>query len=204
MKDKPTFWAVLPANVRYADITPNAKLLYAEITALQQMNGECFATNRYFSKLYNKNKVTISRWIKELRDKGLINVTIVYKEGTKEIANRYIDICDEGNSINVKQLLTKKLKNNNTSNNNNTTYSNKKRFKKPSINDIIVYCEERNNNICAETFYDFYESKDWKIGKTKMKDWQAEIRTWEKRDSKSNKSKIDTHLEEYLKGKKYL
>ena len=83
MKDKPTFWAVLPANVRYADITPNAKLLYAEITALQQMNGECFATNRYFSKLYNKNKVTISRWIKELRDKGLINVTIVYKEGTK-------------------------------------------------------------------------------------------------------------------------
>tara|TARA_R100000388_G_scaffold94287_2_gene81025 strand:- start:830 stop:1444 length:615 start_codon:yes stop_codon:yes gene_type:complete len=204
MKDKPTFWAVLPANVRYADITPNAKLLYAEITALQQMNGECFATNRYFSKLYNKNKVTISRWIKELRDKGLINVTIVYKEGTKEIANRYIDICDEGNSINVKQVLTKKLKNNNTSNNNNITYSNKKRFVKPSIDDIIVYCEERNNNICAETFYDFYESKDWKVGKNKMKNWKASVRTWEKRDNKNNKSKIDIHLEEYLKGKKYL
>ncbi len=204
MKDKPTFWAVIPANVRYADITPNAKLLYAEITALQQMNGECYASNRYFSKLYNKNKVTISRWIKELRDKGLINVTIVYKGGTKEIANRYIDICDGGNSINVKQVLTKKLKNNNTSNNNNTTYSNKKRFVKPSIDDIMNYCQERNNNICAETFYDFYETKDWKVGKNKMKDWKACVRTWEKRDAKNNKSKIDIHLEEYLKGKKYL
>tara|TARA_Y100000114_G_C11732936_1_gene314604 strand:+ start:522 stop:1136 length:615 start_codon:yes stop_codon:yes gene_type:complete len=204
MKDKPTFWAVIPANVRYANITPNAKLLYAEITALQQMNGECYASNRYFSKLYNKNKVTISRWIKELRDKGLINVTIVYKEGTKEIENRYIDICDGGNSINVKQVLTKKLKNNNTSNNNNTTYSNKRRFVKPSIDDIIVYCQERNNNICAETFYDFYETKDWKVGKNKMKDWKACVRTWEKRDTKNNKSKIDIHLEEYWKGKKYL
>ncbi|QDP61883.1 MAG: hypothetical protein GOVbin8074_12 [Prokaryotic dsDNA virus sp.] len=204
MKDKPTFWAVIPANVRYADITPNAKLLYAEITALQQMNGECYASNRYFSKLYNKNKVTISRWIKELRDKGLINVTIVYKEGTKEIANRYIDICDGGNSINVKQVLTKKLKNNNTSNNNNTTYSNKRRFVKPSIDDIIVYCQERNNNICAETFYDFYETKDWKVGKNKMKDWKACVRTWEKRDTKNNKSKIDSQIDEYLKGKELL
>ena len=40
---------IIPADVRYANITPNAKLLYAEITALLHMNGKCFASNQYFS-----------------------------------------------------------------------------------------------------------------------------------------------------------
>ena len=69
--EKPNYYSYIPAHVRYADITPNAKLLYAEITALLQMNGVCFASNNYFSKLYNKNKVTISRWISELKRNGL-------------------------------------------------------------------------------------------------------------------------------------
>ena len=56
MRDKPSFYATIPAHVRYADITPNAKLLYAEITALLKINGICFATNRYFSKLFKRSK----------------------------------------------------------------------------------------------------------------------------------------------------
>tara|TARA_R100000697_G_scaffold55649_2_gene68943 strand:+ start:511 stop:1125 length:615 start_codon:yes stop_codon:yes gene_type:complete len=199
MTDRPSFWAVMPANVRYADITPNAKLLYAEISALQQMNGVCYASNGHFSKLYKKNKVTISRWIKELREKGLIKVMILYKEGTKEIANRYIETCEEGININVKEVVTKKLKNNNTSINNNITYNNKRRFVKPSINDIMDYCQKRNNNICAETFFDFYESKDWLIGKSKMKCWRSAVRTWEKRIP-GKKSKLQNQLDEYQKG----
>ena len=52
-------------------------------------------------------------------------------------------------------------------------------FSKPSIEKIQEYCQARKNNISAESFYDFYESKGWKVGKTPMKDWQAAIRTWE-------------------------
>ena len=55
------------------------------------------------------------------------------------------------------------------------------KFIKPSIEDIKTYCEERNNNIDANAFYDFYESKGWKVGNQKMKDWKACVRTWEKR-----------------------
>ena len=55
-----------------------------------------------------------------------------------------------------------------------------KRFKKPTIEEIQAYCDERNNGIDAERFYDYYESKGWKVGKAPMKDWKASIRTWER------------------------
>lgn len=54
------------------------------------------------------------------------------------------------------------------------------RFAKPAIDEILNYCQERGNNIEAEQFFDFYESKNWMIGKTKMKDYKAAIRTWER------------------------
>lgn len=53
-------------------------------------------------------------------------------------------------------------------------------FIKPSLEEVNKYCEERKNSINAQSFIDFYESKGWMIGKNKMKDWKAAIRTWEK------------------------
>ena len=58
----------------------------------------------------------------------------------------------------------------------------KKVFKKPTIEEIRKYCNERNNNVDAERFYDFYESKGWMVGSNKMKDWKAAIRTWEQKE----------------------
>jgi hypothetical protein len=54
------------------------------------------------------------------------------------------------------------------------------RFKAPSIEDIRTYCQERKNKVDPDRFYNFYESKGWMIGKNKMKDWRAAVRTWEK------------------------
>ena len=56
-------------------------------------------------------------------------------------------------------------------------------FKKPSIEEIKSYCSERKNNVNAEKFFNFYESKGWLIGKNKMKDWKACVRTWEQKDN---------------------
>lgn len=65
----------------------------------------------------------------------------------------------------------------------------RKNFVKPTIDEVKAYCEERKNGINAEAFIDFYDSKGWLIGKTKMKDWKAAVRTWEaKRDTKKFKS----------------
>lgn len=64
-----------------------------------------------------------------------------------------------------------------------------KRFAPPSFAEVKAYCEERRNGIDAEAFIDFYSSKDWMIGKNKMKDWKASVRTWEKRDRKPQPQK---------------
>lgn len=74
----------------------------------------------------------------------------------------------------------------------NTTYSKRKTdlpLRKqipPTVEMVRAYCLERGNNVDAEKFCDFYESKNWFVGKNKMKDWQAAVRTWEKQDGKSD------------------
>lgn len=60
-----------------------------------------------------------------------------------------------------------------------------KRFTPPTVDEVTAYCGERNNRIDPQTFVDFYASKGWVVGKSKMKDWKAAIRTWEKRDGNS-------------------
>lgn len=61
-----------------------------------------------------------------------------------------------------------------------TNVSEKKVFKPPTVDEVRAYCLERNNQIDAQSFVDFYTSKGWMIGKNRMKDWKAAVRTWER------------------------
>lgn len=56
------------------------------------------------------------------------------------------------------------------------------KFLKPSVEEIAAYCSERDNGIDPQQFFDFYESKGWKVGNQSMKDWKAAVRTWERRE----------------------
>ena len=58
-----------------------------------------------------------------------------------------------------------------------------KRFAKPTIDDVKAYCQERNNGVDAEKWFDYYSANGWKVGKNPMKDWKAAVRTWERGDS---------------------
>lgn len=57
-----------------------------------------------------------------------------------------------------------------------------KRFTPPTVEEVQTYCQERQNNIDAERFVDYYTSNGWKVGKNAMKDWKATVRTWEKKE----------------------
>ena len=62
-----------------------------------------------------------------------------------------------------------------------------KKFTPPSIDQVKEYCKERKNNVDAERFINFYESKGWMVGKNKMKDWKAAVRNWENSDKQQTK-----------------
>jgi DNA-binding transcriptional MerR regulator len=70
-----------------------------------------------------------------------------------------------------------------TTNNQLTTNKNDKKEKKfiiPTFNDVLEYCMQNDLEVDGIKFINFYESKGWMIGKNKMKDWKAAVRTWAK------------------------
>lgn len=62
---------------------------------------------------------------------------------------------------------------------NNSVAQKRTRFSPPTVDDVKAYCKERNNSVDAERFIDYYNSNGWMVGKNKMKDWKAAVRTWE-------------------------
>ena len=58
-----------------------------------------------------------------------------------------------------------------------------KRFIPPTVDEVREYCQERGNRVDPQRFVDYYSSNGWMVGKTKMKDWKAAVRTWEQREN---------------------
>ena len=70
-----------------------------------------------------------------------------------------------------------------------TPKSKAKRFTPPTLEEVTAYCMERNNNVDAQHFIDYYTSNGWLVGKNKMKDWKAAVRTWERNGYSSGTQK---------------
>lgn len=89
MEYKQSYYAIIPAEVRYdKNISPNAKLLYGEITALCNEKGFCWANSQYFMKLYGVGKTTVKRWINELTENGHILRNLECNEDGRLIIER--------------------------------------------------------------------------------------------------------------------
>ena len=87
---RPGYYAVIPADVRYDDRIPaNAKLLYGEISALIGADGYCFASNQYFSNIYQLSNDSITRLITKLEKNGYIK-RVVEKDNSGQVVGRKI------------------------------------------------------------------------------------------------------------------
>lgn len=62
------------------------------------------------------------------------------------------------------------------------------KFKKPTVEEIAAYCKEKNYNVNAQQFFNYYESNGWKIGRNAMKSWQAAVQNWNTREKSSGKA----------------
>lgn len=115
----------------------------------------------------NKNRlITITNW--EL-----------YQSGDGEQASKQ---ASNGQATGKQRATNKNDKNDKNKKNNI--------FIPPTLEEVTSYCKERNNSVDPQKWYDFYSAKGWMIGKNKMKDWKAAVRTWERGcDGKPQKSK---------------
>jgi len=197
---KPSYYAIIPAEVRYSKLKPNAKLLYGEITALSSKEGYCFATNNYFAKLYDVTKNTISLWVSQLNKEGFISVELI-KKG-EQITERRIGITkiDDRSITKIDDLSTTRI---NTTNN----ISNRKdKFIKEVLSletnediskDFILYWSELNK---SKTKMRYELEKTWNTS--------SRIQRWKKNQSKWNTkkptSKLKAQLDTYTKARQMI
>ena len=147
--EKPTYYAIIPANVRYdTNLSSSHKLLYGEITCLTQSTGKCFASNAYFAELYNVSRVSISKWINELIKFGYIRSEIVYKEGSKEIDHRYLSLVNDPIKEKFNTPIKEKFKDNNTSINNTSLI--KEKINKKKIFSFSLSNKQSYDNLSQE------------------------------------------------------
>lgn len=96
----PSYRAYIPSKVRYdRELKPNAKLLYAEIDALADYKGYCWATNEYLAKLLDISKRTVQELVSALAEKGYVEVEVVRDERTNEVVERriWVDVSMRNN-----------------------------------------------------------------------------------------------------------
>ncbi len=172
-EEKPSYFGIIPATVRYdKSLRANAKLLYSELTCLSEKDGYCYASNNYFAKLYEVDPSAISKWLKQLSDKGYIKIE--YSYSGKECTERRIFIIGESIAKN-QQVLTngnagidkwqegycQKNKDNNTSVN-NTSINNiniPEKTKKQKIQESKLKFGEFQNVLLSQKEYDKFISK---------------------------------------------
>ena len=149
VSEKPSFYAVIPSDVRYdEDLSSTAKLLYAEITALANSKGYCFASNDYFVQLYKISKRQIITLIKKLEQANYIKVEYEKNQRKIYLQNDYgVKKSSSEGEKKFTQRGEEKFTHNNTSinNKNNNIYNDNNK-----INNIykelssVVVCYENN------------------------------------------------------------
>jgi hypothetical protein len=184
----------------------NAAILLADLISKEEYFIANGMTDGWFFNTANniEQDTTLSAY----QQKGAINIlkeNLLIETKLKGIpATQYFKVNEEQV---IKKLNNLMLRNFKTINKNKEIIIINKYFNKPSLLEIKNYCVERVNNVDPEAFFDFYESKGWLVGKSKMKDWKAAIRTWERTETKKEKptiSKLDWQINEWQKAKKLL
>lgn len=143
------------------------------ITSLSHLAKETGLTLRQIRTVINKLKMTKELTIESTHRNTIITVNNWDKWQSERQSERQVSDILATTTNNDKNIYNKE----------------EKSFRKPTVEEIKNYCLERNNSIIPEKFYNYYEANGWMVGKSKMKNWKAAIRTWETNQTKFNQTK---------------
>ena len=189
-------WTKIPTNIlinRYTDQEIVAIVKYQLLWADLEYQPDDRTALRYMS---NKQLEIVKQYLNDIETQVMRDI----RSSETNRNNRKLNYLknkekSENVSITVPITVSDTVERQIRIDKNNKENKIKERFVKPSIDEIRSYCEERNNGIDAGNFFDFYESKGWKVGSTPMKDWKACVRTWER--SRTTAPKQQTYESTY-------
>ena len=155
----------------------NELRLLIKISSLTAEKGFCYASNEYFSKYLKITTISVSRQISKLIKLNYLRVE--YKMRGSQVERRYLRLTKMLTDGYQKCYPTviKNVKDNNTSIIKEKSKP-KKKFQKPTHAQVAEYLKEKQQQLDIDYFIDYYESKDWMIGKNRMKNWKSAINNW--------------------------
>lgn len=179
-------WDWLLKEVNHADVKKNGKIIE---------RGQCIRSYKdireglkwfigYRKMTYKAHQIeTAMKW---LTKRDMITTTKTTRGMLITVCNydNYQDPSNYENHTVSHNKTTIKPQSNHTINKNGKNEENVKKIP-PKIEDVKEYCSERKNGVNVDRWYNFYSSKGWMIGKNKMKDWKAAVRTWENKTEQS-------------------
>lgn len=203
------------------DLDWNEKILLMEIDSFTSKGLDCFMSNEYIAEFLKVSEWKAGQMVNDLIKKGYV-IKTKFDGRRRFIESNVMGSLEKNQSLlceKPKSALQNSHANNSKYNNDSTNHqSNNKgsHFMPPTESEVEAYCRERGNAVNAEAFIAYYESNGWMIGKNRMKDWKAAVRTWEQRDRmakpqvarkaqarESNRQRLDRIAQELLGGFSY-
>ena len=185
------FWMALLMQANWEAKTTlfNKQLITVE-------RGQVVFGRKVWSERLKISEMKLRRYLDQLKEEGMINQQTTSRYSLITVLN-YNDHQSINQQTTSKQPARNQLVTTSKQVNNKTIG---KKFVPPTVLQVKEYCEERKNTVDPESFVDFYLSKNWVIGKdSKMKDWKAAVRTWEKnRRESSYSSPANLSSQEYF------
>ena len=200
---------LLFSNPLYFPLTNNARVVYSLLRDrmdLSRKNGWCEDDDTIYllfplDKIAEIAKISHKTCVNVMKELKKYDLVITRRMGLGKPNRVYIKKCKNYTSYGVKNTLqeVEKIHPNDTDIsdteiNDTKRYTETRKqgthnFEKPTVEEINDYCLERENDVDPEAFFDFYESKGWKVGRNPMKDWKAAVRNWERNDYGQHKKK---------------
>lgn len=180
-----------------SQLSGKQKLAMLVIAGFAGDTNECFASRNTLARAMSVEPGTASRTTRELEDAGFIerirrqNRASIFKVqwsrfGWKPQLTESANHKNESSHFGHPELANARVDTSSLNTPKNTP-SNKRevsRFVPPSVEEVAAYCRERGNTVDAELFIDHYTANGWMRGRTKLKDWRAAVRTWERNSEK--------------------
>lgn len=186
-------WQIIYSNGYYITWTEKELLLYknrinADINLINDVINECLKWGIFNNDLYEKYSILTSngiqkRYLEATKRRSEITLATEYFQApvpeNRKVVFVYINPKNVSNNPQSKVKKSKVKESNNIG----------QKFTPPTLEEVKAYCQERNNGVDPQKWYDFYLAKNWMIGKNKMQNWKAAVRTWERNNPKNEPQK---------------